>query len=181
MHPMPCEQMAAELPQLAFLEQLVERLDPALGAEVRARVQVDGVDLPLYVIAGGSRSPAAPALGLFGGVHGVERIGTEILLAFLHTLNERLQWETELRTLLAHVRLVVAPIVNPGGMWLGTRSNPRGVDLMRNAPVQASSAPTFLVGGHRISRFMPWYRGRAGAPMEPEARFLADLVRRQAP
>jgi len=119
--------------------------------------------------------PGAPAVGLFGGVHGVERIGTDILLAFLHTLNERLHWEAELRTLLEHVRVVVVPIVNPGGMLRGSRSNPHGVDLMRNAPV-TSGESTFLVGGHRISRLLPWYRGRGDAPMEPEARFVTDVV-----
>ena len=38
---------------------------------------------------------------------------------------------------LESMRLVFMPLVNPGGMRAGTRSNPRGVDLMRNAPVQA--------------------------------------------
>ena len=68
------------------------------------------------------------------------------------------------------------PIVNPGGMLMGTRANPNGVDLMRNAPVEAQDKVPFLVGGQRISAGLPWYRGLAGTPMEAESQALCKLV-----
>jgi hypothetical protein len=74
---------------------------------------------------------------------------------------------------------VFMPIVNPGGMMRGTRANPAGVDLMRNAPVDARDTVPFLVGGQRISAGLPWYRGRRGDPMEVESAALCDVVRRE--
>jgi hypothetical protein len=41
---------------------------------------------------------------------------------------------------------------------------------MRNAPQNADAAVPFLAGGQRIGAWLPWYRGRAGAPMEAESR-----------
>jgi hypothetical protein len=73
--------------------------------------------------------------------------------------------------------VLFVPIVNPGGMWRGTRANPNGVDLMRNAPVDAREAPLFFAGGQRFSANLPWYRGAAGAPMETEAAALCAVVR----
>jgi len=42
--------------------------------------------------------------------------------------------------------------------------------------VEAHEPPPWLVGGHRLSARLPWYRGRAGAPLELEARLLVDFV-----
>jgi len=51
---------------------------------------------------------------------------------------------------------------------------------MRNAPIEAEVRPNVpLVGGHRISPRLPWYRGVAGAPMEAEAEALCRFVRRE--
>ena len=43
------------------------------------------------------RSPQAPVIGFFGGVHGVERIGTQVLISWLHSLVHRLDWDDQLR------------------------------------------------------------------------------------
>jgi Zinc carboxypeptidase len=77
------------------------------------------------------------------------------------------------------MRLVVMPIVNPGGIWRGTRANPNGVDLMRNAPVDAAQGVPFLFGGQRISARLPWYRGAPGAPMEAENAAVCQVVERE--
>jgi hypothetical protein len=61
-------------------------------------------------------------------------------------------------------------------MWLGTRANPRGVDLMRNGPVDALGSVPFLIGGQRWSANLPWYRGAPDVPMECESAALCDLV-----
>lgn len=152
-----------------------ERLD----ARPVCRVAVRGASLPVWRIALGSRSPDAPAMAIVGGVHGLERIGTEVAIACLHQLVQRLDWDASLHHLLERLRLVFLPLVNPGGLWLGTRANPQGVDLMRNAPVDCSDGAPWPLGGQRLSAALPWYRGRAGAPMQPESQALCEAVERE--
>ncbi len=152
------------------------------GKHLQSRV-VNTVDLPsgraypIHVITLGNPSPDVPAVGYFGGVHGLERIGAGVVIAYLQSLVMRLQWDSTLHQQLDHVRLVFMPIVNPGGMALGTRANPHGVDLMRNAPVNATESVPFLVGGQRLSSGLPWYRGRADAPMEIESQAVCEVVK----
>ena len=69
-------------------------------------------------------------LGVVGGVHGLERVGTHVVLSYLTTLVQLLQWDTLLRSSLERTRIVLVPLVNPGGMARRRRSNPDGVDLM---------------------------------------------------
>lgn len=168
--------MATVLPELDELLRLID----AGGARFDARVacEVQG-GLPVHVVALGSRAPDAPAAGFFGGVHGLERVGTQVLLSFLRSLLERLKCDEALEELLAATRLVLMPLVNPGGMSRRTRANPSGVDLMRNAPLESRERVPVLVGGQRLSPRLPWYRGAAGAPMEPESRALCEVVRRE--
>ena len=168
---------SAVIPELVALERILE----LAGTEVQARVvqQVEwaaGGTLPIYAVTLGNPDSSLPAVGYFGGVHGLERIGAEVVIAFLHSLVMRLQWDSTLHHQLESVRLVFMPIVNPGGMALGTRANPQGVDLMRNAPVQARDPVPFMVGGQRWSARLPWYRGALHAPMEPENQALCDVV-----
>lgn len=132
--------------------------------------------LPVYGLEVGSEAADAPAVGFFGGVHGIERIGSQVVLAFLHSIVERLRWDDSLHHLLGRVRLLFMPVVNPGGMLLRTRSNPAGVDLMRNAPVEADTRVPWMLGGQRLSPLLPWYRGHPGSPLEPEAQALCAFV-----
>ena len=165
------------LPELEELERIIDLGRTQLDVKVVHRVTPHaGADLPVYAIGLGNPSTDVPAIGFFGGVHGLERIGAEVVIAWLHNLVMRLQWDTTLHQQLQSVRLVFMPIVNPGGMLMGTRANPQGVDLMRNAPVDAVNTVPFLVGGQRISAGLPWYRGKPGAPMEGENLALCQLV-----
>ena len=168
------------LPELEALERTIDLGGTHLEVSVVARVKsLTGADLPVYTIAMGNPSLDVPAIGFFGGVHGLERIGAEVVIAWLHNLVMRLQWDTTLHQQLQSVRLVFMPIVNPAGMQMGTRANPQGVDLMRNAPIDAVDAVPFLVGGQRISAGLPWYRGREGAPMEAENQALCQVVAKE--
>ncbi|MBM96874.1 MAG: zinc carboxypeptidase [Oceanospirillaceae bacterium] len=164
------------LPELQELEGLIAEGRDQLRVDVPGYIQHEGVDVPFYVLEMGSTSPDAPALALIGGVHGVERIGTQIILSFLRTLLHKLEWDPVTRQQLDAIRLVMIPIVNPGGMWNNSRANPNGVDLMRNAPVETEHRPPFMVGGQRLTRFLPWYRGKNQAPMEMENQFLTRAI-----
>lgn len=166
-----------ELPELAALERILEWGARHLQTRVACEVHLPGnVRYPVYSIALGNPDPSVPGVGYFGGVHGLERIGSEVVIAFLQSLVMRLQWDRALHKQLETVRLVFMPIVNPGGMWLGTRANPQGVDLMRNSPVQSLEPVPFLVGGQRISHRLPWFRGQANGVMEPESQAVCELV-----
>ncbi|MEZ4339517.1 MAG: DUF2817 domain-containing protein [Sandaracinaceae bacterium] len=138
-----------------------------------------GARLPIYGLSLGTEDRGAPVLVVTGGVHGLERIGTQVVLAWLHTLAELLEWDEVLAGVLERTRLAFVPLVNPWGFALHTRGNARGVDLMRNAPA-SSGRGSLLVGGHRLSPRLPWYMGEPGAPMEPEAEALVRFVEREA-
>lgn len=168
---------AANNPELQALERLIERAGSRLVSEIVTRVECDGESLPIWCLTLGNRNANIPAVGFFGGVHGVERIGSQVLIAYLNNLIERLQWDSTLHDLLKRVRLVFMPIVNPGGFLRGTRANPAGVDLMRHAPVDADARVPWPLGGQRLSPLLPWYRGNAEHDLQPEAAALFKVVR----
>ncbi len=167
------------LPELAELESLLRQAGPLLQQHELGQVAVGGGSLPLLALTLGNPDPAVPAVGFFGGVHGLERIGAEVVMAFLASLISRLHWDSSLHRMLESLRVVFLPLVNPGGIWNGTRANPRGVDLMRNAPVEAGPGVSPWVGGQRLSPRLPWYRGVEAAGMEAESQALCDLVERE--
>ena len=167
------------LPELVMLKRLIDEGGRHLEVTAPCSVAIDGRDFPVYTIALGNPSPDVPVLGIFGGIHGLERIGTQVILAYLQSILARLRWDSTLHQQLESMRLVFMPLVNPGGMWQGTRSNPQGVDLMRNAPVVAQEKVPFMLGGQRFSARLPWYRGAAGAPMEPESTAVCEVVQRE--
>jgi len=167
----------SDIAELTALERILE----LGGDQLQSRVvcEVDGARgdrLPVYAITLGNSDPALPAVGYFGGVHGLERIGAEVVIAYLQSLVMRLQWDSSLHHQLESVRLVFMPLVNPGGLALGTRANPQGVDLMRNSPVQALDPVPFMVGGQRWSPRLPWYRGTPENAMEAENQALCEVV-----
>ena len=134
---------------------------------------------PILEYRVGNAPKSAPALVITGGVHGLERIGTDVAFSLMETILGRWDWDRSLRDLLDQVQLVLIPLVNPVGRAHFTRSNGNGVDLMRNAPVSAKQA-SFAVGGHDWSPRLPWFRGnpdQTEAGMEPESKALVDAVR----
>jgi len=165
------------LPELRSLDLLVEQAGDHVQRRRLCDVRAGQNEFPVWALTLGNPDPALPAVGFFGGVHGLERIGAELVQAFFASLVSRLRWDSSLHRLLETVRIVFMPLVNPGGLWRGTRANPRGVDLMRNAPVDSVSPVPFLLGGQRLSARLPWFRGHAGEPMEQESQALCDCVR----
>ena len=161
------------LPELEQVESLIERLGKQARTETLARVG----GYPIHGLVMGAEDERAPCLMLLGGVHGLERIGTQVVLAFLGTLAERLQWDELTINALERSRIAAIPLLNPVGMRARMRANGNGVDLMRNGPTQGGSRASFLVGGQRISHLLPWYMGRPGH-LEPESSALIDFVER---
>ena len=162
--------------ELDDLEQIIVAGGAGLEAWNLCEIACGGQRLPLRAIALGNPDPEAPAIGLFGGVHGLERIGAQVVIAYLQSIVSRLRWDTTLQRQLEHLRLVFVPVVNPGGMWQRTRANPNGVDLMRNAPLEASEKVPWLIGGHRFGPRLPWYRGPADGPLEAETAAVCQVV-----
>lgn len=169
----------AGFPEYDQLLALLDTGSHVLDTRVVCETMVQGRRFGVHVATLGSRDPGAPAIGIFGGIHGLERIGTQLVLDYLRSVLSRLAWDELLHRELQSVRLVFMPIINPGGMWAGTRANPNGVDLMRNGPQDADARVPFLAGGQRIGAWLPWYRGPAGAPMEAESRALLRVVQEE--
>ena len=167
------------LPDLDELHRLIDEGRAHLDTRVVCEVEVRGRRFDVHAISMGHGGAGVPAVGFFGGVHGLERIGAEVVMAYLGSLVARLAWDGLLREQLASVRLVFMPLVNPGGLWLGTRANPQGVDLMRNAPVDAIEPVPWLIGGQRLSPALPWYRGQPRMPMQSESAALCAVVEQE--
>jgi hypothetical protein len=178
----PARGIAAE--GASLLDELRELDEVVADAPQVERLTCGSVEFgertfPIPVFALGRADVAAPAAGFFGGFHGLERIGTHVVIAFLASLVARLRWDDLLQRQLESMRLLFVPLVNPVGMWRGTRANGNGVDLMRNAPIDADAGVPHLIGGQRRSASLPWYRGRPGEPMEAENRLVCDVVARE--
>lgn len=103
---------------------------------------------------------SGPSVALFiGGIHGNEPASATLCRQFAEHLASHPKGSRGLR-------VVVAPAVNPDGLESGERANAHGVDLNRN----------FTTGN--------WGRDRRSGPKplsEPEARFIAQLIRRYDP
>jgi hypothetical protein len=164
--------------EIRQIEKIIQELGPFVRSEVLAYSESGETRLPLYKLSFGSEDPKAPVVGLIGGVHGLERIGSQVCISLLKSFSELLLWDEGLKNALKNLRVFFIPVVNPLGIMQKTRSNPQGVDLMRNSPVEGE-APPRLLGGHRYSANLPWYRGPDGAPMQVEAQALVDAVQKE--
>lgn len=163
-------------PEMTDLEGLIESFGKFARARVVAEVTHKDKTFPLHALSLGSSDPKAPVVGFFAGAHGLEKIGSEVVLAYMHTILELLRWDHHFQDRLKNSRLVFMPIVNPIGVVNRTRSNGNGVDLIRNSPLDAEEAGGPFYRGHRISPRLPWYRGALGAEMEVETKALLEVV-----
>lgn len=169
------------LPELMQLEALINHSIPTLkhidtSAEVISYSELDNIPIPIYKISLGAIDSHSPCLFFVGGVHGLERIGSQVVISLLESLCQRLHWDEALQLKLRRIKLIFIPLLNPVGMAKRYRSNGNHIDLMRNAPVDSKEPTAWLVGGHRISKFIPWYRGKAKQGMEVESQALINEV-----
>ena len=168
-------------PELKESIRLSEALAKHGKTQVLCQIEHRGKSYPVHAVELGSSAPDAPVLGIIGGIHGIERIGTWVCHAFMNHLLNRLEWDESLHFILSKMRIFFIPLVNPVGMQHFTRSNGNGVDLMRNAPIDAEES-TFGVGGHRLSRHLPWFRGNevmTESGMESELKAIYDFIKAQ--
>ncbi|MBP7844608.1 MAG: zinc carboxypeptidase [Proteobacteria bacterium] len=166
-------------PELINLQKVIDRAPSFARFKVLREIEFEGSSFPIISMEMGSEDKSVPCFGLFGGVHGLERIGSQLIINYLDVLFEQLKWDEDLAAQFSKCRIVSIPIINPVGMSKGWRSNVNGVDLMRNAPGEFEKKVSFLVGGHRIGRWLPWYRGPQSSQMEVEAQVLVDFVKEQ--
>jgi hypothetical protein len=171
--------MSDSFAELEQLRRVIEKMKPHAKVEVVANPTRQNQSHPIHVIRLGKAGKNTPTIGYFAGVHGLEQIGTKVLLSYMETIADLLRWDQMLHAVLKHVQLVFMPIVNPIGMHNHTRANENGVDLMRNAPVESAEVKKWeIYAGHRISPMLPWYRGKKDHPMEVGAQALCDVVKR---
>lgn len=147
------------LPEIIQIEQLLAEFPKIATGQVLGHVGHQQKQFPIYQIAVGSKNPQAPVLALTGGVHGLERIGAQVVISMLSSVLRMQLWDESLQEILSKIRLIFIPTVNPWGIYHRRRSNAAGVDLMRNSPVQGEGDVPWLVGGHHYSSRLPWYRG----------------------
>ncbi len=167
------------LPELIELEAILKEAGDLIRSEVIHTVHNGSCALPIHCLFMGNQKKDLPVLGFFSGIHGIERIGTQVILSFIRTLIASAKWDPSFQYILEHLNLIFIPIINPGGMWNNSRCNHNGVDLMRNAPVEAENKTHFLLGGHRISKSLPWYRGEWNEPMEEELNAVIKIIERE--
>lgn len=163
--------------ELDQLERIIEQFGERAQTRVVERIQYKELEFPIHCISLGSTRPDAPVLAFFGGVHGLEKIGSEVILSYMQTISQLLNWDEEFLARLEKSRLVFVPIVNPVGVYMGTRCNGNGVDLMRNSPIEGVGA-TRIYSGQRITPRLPWYRGSIST-MEKESLALCHVVDQQ--
>lgn len=167
------------IPELFEVEKLAQDFKGLVHIEKLSEVSSRGYTMPLHGLTIGSQDKTKPVFALFGGVHGLERVGSHVLIAYLQHLLYRLSWDKELQALFEHCRLVSIPIINPLGMAFNRRSNANGVDLMRNSPVDAEEGRTVgIISGHTISPKLPWYRGDP-QNMEVETKTVIEFCQRE--
>ena len=177
---MPPEFLARRsFPELTDLESLIVGFGDRARVRVVAEVTHNDKTYPLHCLTLGSKDPEAPTVGFFAGVHGLEKIGSEVVLAYMHTLLELMRWDKNFQDRLQHSRLVFMPLLNPVGIVNRTRSNGNGIDLMRNSPLDGEEGTGPFYRGHRISPKIPWYRGVQGAEMELEVRAMLEVLEQE--
>ncbi|MCB0349461.1 MAG: zinc carboxypeptidase, partial [Bdellovibrionales bacterium] len=164
--------------ELSRITKIANISSPHLKVSSLGDIKVKNSNLPILSFCVGPDDPSLPTFGLFGGVHGLEKVGTHIVLYYLESLLQQLKWDENLQKQFKSMRLVSIPMINPAGVYLKTRSNGNGVDLMRNAPVESTEKVPYLIGGQSYSNRLPWYRGDTNN-METETLAVINFVKKE--
>lgn len=96
---------------------------------------------------------------IFGAFHGDEPLGSLLVLKFAEYLFR--QFDGEMKS-----KVIIVPVVNPDGLFQGTRTNHNGVDINRNFPTKNWSEDS------KSKRYFP---GKEPGS-EPETRAVIRLL-----
>lgn len=172
-------QLKTYVPEYLELDKIIVQNADVIAVEQLASVKINDIKLPIPLLTIGNPETSHTTLLITASIHGVERIGTQALLAWLQSLVQRYRWDSLWRSQFEQeVALVILPMVNPTGMYLNKRSNVNGVDINRHAPIEAEDPVPFLLGGQRFSPKLPWYRGKKNSQVETEFTVLEDVIER---
>ncbi len=167
------------LPELKDIDYLAEAHPDIIKRKTIAHVDCGFERFPIDALIYGPDDKTLPTVVLIGGVHGLERIGTQVVLSYLKTITQSLGWDDDLRDWFSNRRLIAIPIVNPAGTAFHWRCNPNNVDLMRNCPVEADpKETTWLLSGHRLSKKLAWHRGDEDK-LEIETQAVVDFFKEE--
>ena len=166
----------SSLPELRIFDEVAASLSAYAKVETLDYIEHKEMRYPIRSLVMGNPDPEAPCLCLIGGVHGIERIGSHVILSFLRSLAGYIRWSDTYKEIYKKIRLAVIPVINPIGMALKKRGNGNRVDLMRNAPVESDEVKWYqLFAGQNFSSRLHWYRGNE---IQKEVQILLDFVRK---
>lgn len=153
--------------------------DPLVQMHYLSEVSYHNTVYPIVAFTIGTKNTSAPTLALVGGVHGLEGIGSSVVLSYLKSIINQLSWDSKFREQFQFSRIVFLPIVNPYGIENFRRSNGNGVDLMRNSPIEGEKDSFWKIyRGHTFGNSLPWFRGDP-QNMEVEAKSLCYLIEKE--
>lgn len=172
-------QLKTYVPEYLELDKIINQNQDVIDVELLTDIPVNNIQLPVPMLTIGDAQTSKTTFFISAAIHGVERIGTQALLAWLQSLLQRYRWDGLWRSqFVTDVALVILPMVNPAGMYLNTRANANGIDINRHAPIEAEDPVPFLLGGQRISSKLPWYRGKQGEAAQAEFVVLEQVIER---
>jgi len=94
-----------KFPELEQLERIIERFGDKAHTQIIERIHYKGREFPIHCITLGSTQPDVPVMAFFGGVHGLEKIGSEVILSYMETISQLLDWDEEFLNRLEKSRL----------------------------------------------------------------------------
>lgn len=172
-------QLKTYVPEYLELDKLIVHNADLIKVEQLGHIPIRSIQLPIPLLTLGNPASSQTTLLVTASIHGVERIGTQALLAWLQSIVQRYRWDTLWRSQFeSEVAIVILPMVNPAGMYLNQRANGNGVDINRHAPIEAEDPVPFLLGGQRVSPRLPWYRGKKNGSVETEFLILKDVIKK---
>ena len=79
--------------------------------QTESSIFLDKQTLPIYSIEVCPFKPGLPTVIFSGGVHGIERIGSQVLLSYMDMLSSRSPWDSLVQHQLDQLNIIFIPIV----------------------------------------------------------------------
>ncbi len=116
--------------------------NPLITAVEHVGTSVEGRPINALVISDNpSDLEMEPRIRISGGIHGNEKVTTEVVIRYIeYLLSEYNNSNDEITGLINSRYIVIIPVINPDGYTISTRYNANGVDLNRNFSREWSDA-----------------------------------------